>query len=796
MATVAIDKHENDSYRMPAHFARSSSNFSAVVPSATPALKTSPGPSAPPSPPPELPGGCSAQRGDDDEVEVRSASPSSNACFRAPSVCAERYEEFLAAKLAETRATLLAGHEAEVGKLSVELRRELRQKEIELDRLQAENQNLRATLGIGHSLGGGVFGCCEQSNLLTASNGNADGDDNEVAWWSSIHEVEACAAEIEEGDMVTLAPTEPKGKTPLLKRADCRTFDSILPQKSIQLLDEWVRTSKKQRSLPEVKHGARSTMSALPFAIEDVDEIGVHTKVATGPWRLFMIHPSSMLRCTWDTLSVLLVSFDTFNIPIQLLDPPANSFVEAMVWVTRLFWTLDMFMSFLSGLTLSDGFIEMRPARIARIYLKSWFALDTTIVCADWADFFIGMSSEGLAYARMGKASRAFRIVRMLRLLRMLHLWQIIASYAERFRSEKLSIIAHMAKLMIFILGWSHVTACVWYGIGTQAEARYSWLSQHGVGHTSLMNRYLSALHWGLSQFTGGMDEFTPGREAERWFAIFMFIAAFILAAAFTSTLTSSLTRLQIITGGHSQQLSVLRRYLAQYGISNGLSIRIQRNVQRSVAARYIPEHSVELMVHVSEPLKCELDYEIYMPVLNSHPFFFRYGGDYPHVARQICHYSTFALNLSSGDVVFSAGEVPERPKMYLVRTGEVQYVHVDGHFDVLKEGQWISEAALWVHWMHRGTLEVSSVQCQLLQVDAASFAGIVTRFEHIVFDPWTYAEQFLEAIDEAAQSGEEFLDVMQEEATFEIVEKAAALSRAARPRNMRKKISRIVVGG
>merc|ERR1739844_231132 len=100
------------------------------------------------------------------------------------------------------------------------------------------------------------------------------------------------------------------------------------------------------------------------------------------------------------------------------------------------------------------------------------------------------------------------------------------------------------------------------------------------------------------------MDEFTPENTTERAFVILVFILAFLLAAAFTSILTSSITRLHLLTSGQSQSLSMLRRFLSQNSITNALGMRVQRNAQLAINSRYIPEQSVELFKLVSTPLK------------------------------------------------------------------------------------------------------------------------------------------------------------------------------------------------
>merc|ERR1719324_249054 len=105
------------------------------------------------------------------------------------------------------------------------------------------------------------------------------------------------------------------------------------------------------------------------------------------------------------------------------------------------------------------------------------------------------------------------------------------------------------------------------------------------------------SLRWAISQYAGGMDEITPHSMGENIYAIFCYLGAFWSGAVFLSILTSSMTQWYIIGSQQSQQLTTLRRYLSQNGISKKLALRVQRNAQHSIAEqqRTMPEQAVSL---------------------------------------------------------------------------------------------------------------------------------------------------------------------------------------------------------
>jgi CRP-like cAMP-binding protein len=403
-------------------------------------------------------------------------------------------------------------------------------------------------------------------------------------------------------------------------------------------------------------------------------------------------------------------------------------------------------LSFTTGFVSNDGFVVLNFSKIVRRYLKSWFLLDFIVVGSDWIEIILSAGGN-LGFARLGKASRTIRIIRMLRLLRLARMREVLAVVSERIYSEKVVIFADIFKILIIVVGLAHFIACLWYGLGISENL--GWVEESGFTRKSLGIRYAMSLHWSIAQFAGGMDEVTPASLNERVFAICMFILAFIISGVFVSSITSSMTQLNIIGSHQTQHLSILRRYLHQNGIPNKLAMRVQRNAQYAVTEqqRMLPEQSVKYLQMVSEPLRVEIHLEMYAPIFMIHPFFETYLSECPQVMRKVCHLATSTMNLSAGDVIFSAGETPAQPKMYIVNVGCLEYCHLNGERVPIEEGTCISEACLWCHWVHQGVL-TAATDARLCVVDAKKFQSIAHQFEHNEFDPKVYANDFVNTLN------------------------------------------------
>jgi len=90
----------------------------------------------------------------------------------------------------------------------------------------------------------------------------------------------------------------------------------------------------------------------------------------------FVLRPDAKMRLVWDMLSVLALLIDIVLIPCMLLPLREMPAIETLGLLITAFWSVDIGFSFMSGYYESLGFVEMRPAMIAKRYVRGWFILD------------------------------------------------------------------------------------------------------------------------------------------------------------------------------------------------------------------------------------------------------------------------------------------------------------------------------------------------------------------------------------------------------------------------------------
>jgi hypothetical protein len=240
----------------------------------------------------------------------------------------------------------------------------------------------------------------------------------------------------------------------------------------------------------------------------------------------FMISPpSSIARLTWDLCCLEALLWDLIVIPFQAFEPEPNAFLIVMAWLTSLFWTFDMPMTFFSGYHCK-GYIEMRFSKISKRYFRGWFSFDIIVLLTDWMTIIGSLAAGGLGggeesgssmageettYVRLAKSAR---FLRMARLLRLLKVRGKVADIMDHMQSESFKIVLGVAGMLLVILVSNHTIACGWWYVGTTApngeDDPWSWVNHFNMRERGLFYQYTTALHWSMTQFTPASMEIVP----------------------------------------------------------------------------------------------------------------------------------------------------------------------------------------------------------------------------------------------------------------------------------------------
>lgn len=225
-------------------------------------------------------------------------------------------------------------------------------------------------------------------------------------------------------------------------------------------------------------------------------------------------------------------------------------------------------------------------------------------------------------------------------------------------------------------------------------------------------------------------------------------------------SLTCMIIQLQGLRREMSMRQQAVADFLCRHRISVPLSARLKKYVGSSLS-QHVRESNIPLLQKLSTGLLMDLHEEMRAPALPAHPFFVSLRSKHPHLVRELCNEALVPLLKFSEEIVFSAGE--PCLQMYFVANGNLQYtINQQRDADprrapevvrrMLCGGQWLSEAALWTSWVHRGEFRVVT-DSLLLALDASGFARVISAHKAAHLLAAAYARKFVETLNRGPQT-------------------------------------------
>jgi CRP-like cAMP-binding protein len=432
--------------------------------------------------------------------------------------------------------------------------------------------------------------------------------------------------------------------------------------------------------------------------------------------RSLLLNPGQPTRVVWDLTGMFFISYEMLSIPMHMAFQPEPHIITTMMgWVTLVFWSMDMFASLFTGY-YKNGKLVMDQQAIMLNYFRGWFWVDCIVVLPDWVLKAMGSVTN---VAGLGRILRIVRVMRVLRLLRLLKLKKVFALVYDVIDSEVMFIVVNLIKLLTVILVMNHIVACAWYLVGRltmESGAPRNWLQDRGIQPVydkSLEWKYLTALHWSITQFTPASMDVSATNVAERFFSIVILFWALVALSSIIGSVSASMTALRNMSSDENKQFWILRRYLRQKHIPRDLCQRIIKYLEHQQLQKHntVPASSVKLLPALSERFQIQLSHELNAPILKEHPFF-RHMNDGSGLLQvtlyRLCHNAVQSHSYALEEVVFNPGD--EGRRMYFVKSGSFEYRMIN---DCVVDAPlgfklWAAEASLWTHWRHHGTLTAS----------------------------------------------------------------------------------------
>lgn len=507
----------------------------------------------------------------------------------------------------------------------------------------------------------------------------------------------------------------------------------------------------------------------------------------------FAIHPHAVPRLIWDLMGVLLLGYDFALIPLQTFDLPNLIILQVLHWTTRLYWTLDIFASFVTGY-YQEGKLEMRLRKIAYRYATRWLLLDIVIVLPEWVVVLTNSDGKTNSLGAQGLL-RGVRGVRFLRLLRLAKVQRMVYLVEARVNSSYVLLCLGILRLLAGLVMVIHFFACAWYWIGSSSSD--GWVHSTDIVHKDFTERYVSCFQWSLHQFhPASRKEMIEGTLSERVFVLVCALCGLAISSVFVSSITNTMLQLQSLQEERTKQLRAVREFVLEHSISLELALRAKKYVRARLEDALRRKYENELLELLPESLLTDLHEEARWPIVSHHPFLADLRRDYPRIVRRLCHEAMAEFTAHPGDVVFHAGDVCKR--FFFVWRGDLRYFpnadaqesaeeqdgadeeedeidasafdenasesHGKSGDSALRKDQsimsinlrsvpvhpvsYLSEATLWTYWEHRGALKAKG-SSSFLTINSVKFAPIIKDTAFAFIDAAVYAKKFVQRLNE-----------------------------------------------
>jgi len=457
--------------------------------------------------------------------------------------------------------------------------------------------------------------------------------------------------------------------------------------------------------------------------------------------------PSSMAVITFDMLSLASLFHDLLITPYSLAwDMEFGGALMIMTLVSALYWTLGILVKFRTGYYL-HGELHLAPRDIAWHYAKTSLLFDLALVVVDWAIIAASLGDADATGSYRG--SKVFRIMKVLRLARVMELLErMVASLLPSNR-----LVLRLLQVILGTLIFTHLMCCAWYALGQRnsSDTDMFWIDglfQPGgiAGETDRLGngplyaesgdtfRYLTSFHWTLAQITLGAISIEPTNSMERVFCIVLLMTGVLFNAVIVSLISSQTMEYVAMRQEQLEMASTLRRFLEQNHVDMPLQVRVRRQIRQRLAKSrmLLSENDVPALGMLSAALRTELLFEVRIPNLLTHPLFRMWTQIDYYALRAVCDDAVRLISNKPQDYIFVAGQVAANA--YYVIQGTLRYAQdSETSFEEVEtvtsveKGSWISEMALWAHWLHVGKLEADT-PCLMLMVSATEFLTVLPR--------------------------------------------------------------------
>ena len=179
-----------------------------------------------------------------------------------------------------------------------------------------------------------------------------------------------------------------------------------------------------------------------------------------------MLYPDRPMRFLWDVLSLIIIGFETFLVPVSLAfadaDPPTY-----YAWFIVAFFTADISSNFFTGFNYRGIVVASMQISAVRYLTSAWLWVD--LISLDSSMPCMGLrcsADDAHSVFDLNRMMRVLRLGKLMKLARLRAIVPRIESKLKEFGNHTVLVFFKMGKFLIALLVFAHMIACCWAAIG------------------------------------------------------------------------------------------------------------------------------------------------------------------------------------------------------------------------------------------------------------------------------------------------------------------------------------------
>eukprot|EP00163_Fabomonas_tropica_P023159 TRINITY_DN40451_c0_g1_i1.p1 TRINITY_DN40451_c0_g1~~TRINITY_DN40451_c0_g1_i1.p1 ORF type:complete len:800 (+),score=93.72 TRINITY_DN40451_c0_g1_i1:114-2513(+) len=452
-----------------------------------------------------------------------------------------------------------------------------------------------------------------------------------------------------------------------------------------------------------------------------------------------ILHPASKIKQFWDLTVIAIVIYNVLLIPFRIcFDYEARGALQVIEYTFDAFFALDILLNFRTAYMERENLV-IDFKRIARHYLKTWFAVDFLSTFPFDIVIVVVLNSTGdeIENDSVLRLPRLIRVLRLIRLMRLIKVFKVTKSF--RALISRISINTSLFKLMklgVMLLVVAHWFGCLWYYTADLTPAgQYSWAFEYKLIDEAtrepikpVSERYIASFYWAVATITTvGYGDIVPENPAEQIMAILCLMIGVTAFSYAVGTMSSIVQQLDQQSIEFNNKLSVVNRYVDRYQLPSQLAFKMRDHY------RYVYNQEGTVFKHqekeILSSLPSHLKEEIADGLLNNKLAGFELLRGYPpHVITEFIARVT-PQHLDSGSTLFEKGDKARH--LYILTRGQLQVLSDDRDvYAVLHAGACVGEVALLIDDDHERMATVEAVtDCELFSLEVNDFEDMLQIF-------------------------------------------------------------------